>query len=84
MSGLTQSPVPVIGVDRRARIIALGVVTGITAMLIVLVLALGGSFSTTDGDDSVAPATQQPAVASPEPGARYDGGPEEGSRGPNR
>ena len=85
MSGITQSPVTVgqrvVGVDRRARIIALGAVTAVSAMLIVLILALNGSFSSTDGDDSAAPATQQPSVASPEAGVRYDGGPEEGTRG---
>ena len=85
MSGITQSPVAVgqrvVGVDRRARIIALGVVTAVAAMLVVLVLALTGSFSSTDRDDSAAAGTQQPAVASPEAGVRYDGGPEEGTRG---
>jgi hypothetical protein len=85
MSGITQSAAAVgqrvVGEDRRARIIALGVVTALSAILIVLALALGGSFSS---DDAAAPATQQPAVASPEPGVRYDGGPDEGTRGPNR
>jgi hypothetical protein len=85
MSGITQSAVAVgqrvVGVDRRARIIALGAVSALSAILIVLVLALGGSFSGTDANEAAAPATQQPATASPEPGVRYDGGPEEGTRG---
>ena len=85
MSGITQSPVAVgqrvVGVDRRARIVALAAVTALSAMLVVLILALNGSFSSTDRNDSAAPTTQQPAVASPEPGVRYDGGPDEGTRG---
>ena len=84
MSGITQSQVParqrLVHVDRRARIIAVCAITAVTAMLVVLSLALAGEFSSTGTDESAAPAIQQPAVASPEPGVRYDGGPEEGTR----
>lgn len=44
MSGITQSPVAVgqrvVGVDRRARIIALAVVSAAFAILVALLLAL--------------------------------------------
>ena len=84
MSGITQSSVPVrqrlVQVDRRARIIALCAITAMAVALIALALALNGDFSSGGTQESAAPATQ----ASPEPGVRYDGGPEEGTRGAAR
>jgi hypothetical protein len=81
--------------QRRARIVALAAVAVLAALLVALVLALGGGDAhTADTLESAVGATQQPSAAqlpahpspesvppSPQPGIRYDGGPEEGSRG---
>jgi hypothetical protein len=95
MSGATHTQIPVrqqlLRDDRRARLIALAVVAAVAALAVTLILILAG-----DDPPSADPAqsTQQPAVQqvgsypSPEnvpeslrPGTRYDGGPEEGTRG---
>jgi hypothetical protein len=69
--------------DRRARMIALACVATIAALLVALVLALAGDDSSSGGDATR--AVQQPGIpeagAYASPGTRYDGGPEEGTRG---
>jgi hypothetical protein len=87
MSGAAhpQSPVrqQIMRDDRRARKIALACVASIAALLVALVLALAGDDSGSGG--AATPAVQQPAIAEAgtyaSPGTRYDGGPEEGTRG---
>jgi len=96
MSGVTHSQIPVrerlLRDQRRAKIIALLAVSIFTALLVALILVLAGDDSPTSGTEESAPqATHQPsapqssaASVSPNlrPGTRYDGGPEEGTRGP--
>jgi hypothetical protein len=63
--------------QRRAKIVAVAAVTILAALLVALVLAL-------EGDDAPTAAQQKPAAElplQPQTGTRYDGGPEEGSRG---
>ena len=87
MSGAAhpQSPVrqQIVRDDRRARIIALACVGILAALLVVLVLALAGDDSGSGG--AATPAVEQQAIPEagtyPSPGTRYDGGPEEGTRG---
>jgi hypothetical protein len=81
--------------QRRAKIIALAAVTIFTVLLVTLILVLAGDDAPTPGtDESAVKARQQPSApqvgpypsaanVSPNlrPGTRYDGGPEEGSRG---
>jgi hypothetical protein len=81
--------------QRRAKIIALVAVSIFTALLVALILVLAGDHSPTSGTEESAPqASHQPsapqvgpypfaASVSPNlrPGTRYDGGPEEGTRG---
>jgi hypothetical protein len=80
-----QSPVmqQLVRDDRRARKIALACVATIAALLVALVLALAGDDSEPGG--AATPAVQQPAITETgtyaSPGTRYDGGPEEGTRG---
>lgn len=78
MSGVTLTPLSVkqqyLRRERRARAIALSAVVVVALGMVALVLALGGhdtTLGTTDG-----PAADTPAQV------RYDGGPEEGTRGP--
>jgi hypothetical protein len=84
--------------QRRAKIIALVAVSIFTALLVALILALAGDDSPTSGtEESFPQATHQPSApqvgpspsaagVSPNlrPDARYDGGPEEGTRGPGQ
>jgi hypothetical protein len=95
MSGVTHSQIPIkqrLRRDqRRAKIIALVAVSIFTALLVALMLVLAGDDSPTSGTEESAPqATHQPsapqvgpdpAADSLSPGTRYDGGPEEGTRG---
>ena len=83
-----QSPVrqQILRDDRRAKMIAFACVGTLAALLVALLLALAGDDSATSGPDrATGSALQQPA--NPEagsyasPGTRYDGGPEEGTRG---
>jgi hypothetical protein len=81
--------------QRRAKVIALFAVSIFTALLVALILVLAGDDSPTPGTEESAPqATHQPSAPqvgpypsagslSPtlRPGTRYDGGPEEGTRG---
>jgi hypothetical protein len=81
--------------QRRAKLIALVAVSILTALLVALILVLAGDDSPTSGTETSVPqATHQPsalqvgpypsaASVSPNmrPGTRYDGGPEEGTRG---
>jgi hypothetical protein len=83
MSGVTHSQTPIkqmlLRDRRRAKIIALAAVTAFTALLVTLILVLDGGDSPTAGTKTPAvQATQQPTT---QPGVRYDGGPEEGTRG---
>ena len=78
MSGVTLTSLSVkeqhLRRERRARAIALSAAAVVALVLIVLVVAAGGhdtTLGTTDG-----PAADTPAEV------RYDGGPEEGTRGP--
>jgi hypothetical protein len=76
MSGITHSHMPSQGMRALAVLAAIVVAFAIAA---ALALALGDGGSATP---AAAPAAQEvgsPAVAAP--GLRYDGGPEEGSRG---
>ena len=77
MSGATQPTIPVTQrlahVNRRARVIALIAVTAFCVAVIALSLALGSS-----SDDGTA---QERPFVNQIPGERYDGGPEEGTRG---
>ena len=81
MSGVTTSPTrqALAYHDRRAERIALAVVIVATALLVALVLGLG------EGGSQTSPTSQPAATAKPSPtapqGTRYDGGPEEGTRG---
>jgi hypothetical protein len=98
MSGVTHSQIPIkqrLRRDQRnAKIIALVAVSIFTALLVALMLVLAGDDSPTSGAEASAPqATHQPSAAqvgrypsaaSVSPGTRYDGGPEEGSRGPDQ
>ena len=87
MSGAAhpQSPVreQILRTDRRAKAIALACVGTVAALLVALVLALAAEDSTSD--KAATPAVQQPAISDAgsyaSPGTRYDGGPEEGTRG---
>ena len=87
MSGAAhpQSPVreQILREDRRARLIALATVGIIAALLVALVLALAGDDSGSNG--AATPAAERPAIpagsAYATPSTRYDGGPEEGTRG---
>jgi hypothetical protein len=95
MSGVTHSQIPIkqrLRRDqRRAKIIALVAVSIFTALLVALMLVLAGDDSPTSGTEESAPqATHEPsarrvgpypAAGSLRPGTRYDGGPEEGTRG---
>jgi hypothetical protein len=81
MSGVTHSPIrqALVYHDRRARRIAKAVVIITSSLLVALALALGEGGSQT-------PSSQPPAVAAEAApiapvGTRYDGGPEEGTRG---
>jgi hypothetical protein len=81
--------------QRRAKIIALVAVSIFTALLVALILVLAGDDSPTSGAERSAPqATRQPSAPQVgpypsaaslsrnlRPGTRYDGGPEEGTRG---
>jgi hypothetical protein len=81
--------------QRRAKIIAAAAVTALAALLVTLVLVLdGGNSPTVDTQQPAAQEAQEPsaqqlgaypsaAVVPPsmQPGTRYDGGPEEGTRG---
>ena len=68
-----------IGVRRSA--ILLGLLGLVAAALVVLALTLGGSDANTAGSSvSELPASRSDN-RSAEPGTRYDGGPEEGTRG---
>jgi hypothetical protein len=81
--------------QRRAKLIALVAVSIFTALLVALMLVLAGDDYPTSGTEASAPqATHRPSAAqvgrypsaasvSPNlrPGTRYDGGPEEGTRG---
>ena len=83
MSGATQPTIPVaqrlVHVNRRARRIALIAVGVFCAIVIALSLALGGAFSSSD--EGTAGTAENPTTVAPSPGVRYDGGPEEGTRG---
>lgn len=65
----------------RRPVILLGLLGLVAAALVVLALTLGGSDANTAGSI----VSEQPASRtdnrSAEPGTRYDGGPEEGTRG---
>ena len=81
MSGITHSPVrqTLIDTDRRAKRIAMAVVIIAAALLVALALALGESGSQTA-------STKPPAIAAEAAPtsplvSRYDGGPDEGTRG---
>jgi hypothetical protein len=81
MSGVTHSPTrqALLYHDRRAKRIAVAVVTMTAVLLVGLALILG------EGGSQTA-RTQQPAIdAKPAPTSplvsRYDGGPDEGTRG---
>jgi hypothetical protein len=70
---------------RRATVIAVACVATLAALLVALVLALPGDDAAPSGSDG-ASAAQQPPIpqaGSPyaTPGTRYDGGPDEGTRG---
>jgi hypothetical protein len=65
--------------QRRAKIIALAAVTAFTALLVTLILVLDGGDSPTAGTE--APEVQGSRQPTAQPGVRYDGGPEEGTRG---
>jgi hypothetical protein len=77
MSGVTLTPLSVkeqyLRSERRARAIALTAAAFIALVLIVLVVAAGGH-DTTNG------TTDDPPAGTPGQ-VRYDGGPEEGTRG---
>jgi hypothetical protein len=92
MSGVTHTQTPVrqmlVRDQRRAKRVALASVTAFAALVVALVLFLGG------GGDSQAPSIAQPAEPAaygsfnpatgasrlqPPAGVRYDGGPEEGT-----
>lgn len=81
MSGITPSPTrqALIYHDRRAKRIALAVVTTTAALLVALALVLGegGSETASPQEPSV---DAKPALRAPL-GTRYDGGPDEGTRG---
>lgn len=81
MSGITHSPVrqTLIDTDRRAKRIAMAVVIIAAALLVALALALGESGSQTASTKPPAIAAEAAPIA-PQ-GNRYDGGPEEGTRG---
>ena len=90
MSGAAhpQSPVrqQIVRDERRAKVIALACVGTVAALLVALVLAVPGDDSAPSGSDGAAnPAVQQRAIPDAgtyaSPGTRYDGGPEEGTRG---
>ena len=86
MSGATHTQIPIrqrLRRDqRRARTIALAAVTAFTAMLVALLLALdGGDPPTTDDNRPAVQAKEPSTPQSREPGVRFDGGPEEGTRG---
>ena len=79
MSGITHSQAQAVRTPRATRLRTAAVVAAVVAafaLAAVLALALG------DGD---APSSAAPAPAAQQsisqPGVRYDGGPEEGSRG---
>jgi hypothetical protein len=89
MAGATYSATPVREqirrVDRRAKRIALAAVFTVAALLVVLVLALGGDDAQTAGVQPSAPHVESSApdvTPRAAPGVRYDGGPDEGTRGP--
>jgi hypothetical protein len=94
MSGVTHSQIPIkqrlLRDQRRAKIIALVAVTTFTALLVALILVLAGDASPKSGTEASAPqATHEPSVrqVGRYPAAastRYDGGPEEGTRGPGQ
>ena len=71
--------------DRRIKVITVACLATLAALLVALVLALPGDDSAPSGSDG-ASAAQQPSIpqaGSPyvSPGTRYDGGPDEGTRG---
>jgi hypothetical protein len=61
---------------RRIRIVAQVTVTGLVALLVALGAILGGSDSPADRSN-----VSEIGATGPFGGVRYDGGPEEGSRG---
>ena len=62
--------------------IALACVGTVAALLVALVLALASDDSTPSGSDAAVPRLAiPPAAAYAHPRTRYDGGPEEGTRG---
>lgn len=81
MSGITQSPTrrALTYHDRRAKRIALAAVTIAAALLVALALALVEGATETTGTQGPS-IHAKPAVSAP-PGTRYDGGPDEGTRG---
>jgi hypothetical protein len=83
MSGATHTQIPIkqrlLHDRRQAKVIALAAVTASAAMLVALVLALGGDSRTTDTTSPAVQVTEPSASQSGEPGIRYDGGPEEGT-----
>ncbi|HVE67345.1 MAG TPA: hypothetical protein VNB64_02065 [Solirubrobacteraceae bacterium] len=70
-----QQSITTLGSSVRRRV-ALVALVALCAVAVVLIVTLPGN--ETDGAQSAAPAVQSQSVA---PGARFDGGPDEGTRG---
>ena len=83
MSATTESqltvPQQLVHVNRRARVIAILLVTVAASLLVLAVLALNGDFSA--GSDEPPAAVSAAGAVNLAPGVRYDGGPDEGTRG---